>query len=155
PLPALERESLTGLVGAVSARRPLPPEVAAGEASPVEVGVKEGDERLRVALVEGVDRDPQPADQLVVHGPSVTAITGLTSRTGVPSTASSGRTRTLAPSTARTSTSWSPIGFGRSEERVVNTPRSGIERSSRGCTRSTSRSARWSHVRTTTRSPGR
>ena len=46
----------------------------------------------------------------------------------MPSTASSGRTCTRSPSIATTSTSCRPIGFGRSAERVPNTPRSGPRR---------------------------
>jgi len=52
-----------------------------------------------------------------------------------------------------TSTSCNPIGFGRSAERVLNTPCLGLAMSSRGCTRNTSRRARSSHVRTMTWSP--
>src|SRR5215207_11394723 len=81
-------------------------------------------------------------------------MTGFRSRIGVPSTASRCRTLTRSPSIDRTSTSCRPIGFGRSAERVLNTPRSGLRGSSRGCTRRTSRRARSSQVRTMTRAPG-
>ena len=58
---------------------------------------------------------------------------------GVPSRASRSRSRIRRPSTASTSTVCRPIGFGRSAERVLNTPRSGLAASSRGWTRRTSR----------------
>jgi hypothetical protein len=74
---------------------------------------------------------------------------------GVPCNASRARTWTLSPAIESTSTSWSPIGFGRSADRVLNTPCLGVVTSSRGWTRSTSRCARCSHVRTMTRAPGR
>ena len=54
-----------------------------------------------------------------------------------------------------TSTSCSPIGFGRSADRVLNTPCFGFAVSSRGWTLRTSRSARSSQVKTMIRSPGR
>ena len=81
--------------------------------------------------------------------------TCFTSMIGVPSTASRSRTRILLPSTAATSTRCSPIGFGRAGERVRKTPSSGLDASPRGCTRSTSRRARWSHVKTMSSSPAR
>ena len=80
--------------------------------------------------------------------------TGLTSMIGVPSKASSCPTVIRSPSTASTRTRCSPIGFGRSGERVVNTPSCGRVRSLRGCTTRVSRSARCSQVRTRSSMPG-
>jgi PPOX class probable F420-dependent enzyme len=74
--------------------------------------------------------------------------TGFTSTMGVPSRASRFRTRILVPSIETISTRCSPMGFGRSGERVLNTPCSGFAGSSRGCTLSTSRRARSSQVNT-------
>ncbi len=59
--------------------------------------------------------------------------------TGVPSRASRLRTRSRPPSLERTSTRWRPMGLGRSGERVLKTPTSGLARSSRGWVRRTSR----------------
>nr|BFE74203.1 hypothetical protein GCM10020092_075040 [Actinoplanes digitatis] len=81
--------------------------------------------------------------------------TGLTSRTGVPSSASRSATRRRRSPTSSTVTWCRPIGLGRSGERVLNTPVSGRDRSSRGCTRRTPRSARSSHVSSSSGSPGR
>src|SRR5215204_1433879 len=60
-----------------------------------------------------------------------------------------------SPSTATTCTRCSPIGFGRSGDRVLKTPSSGFARSPRGWTRSTSRSAWCSQVNTSTSESGR
>ena len=49
--------------------------------------------------------------------------TGFTSMIGVPSTASRLLTRTVVPSIATMSTRWTPMGLGRSADRVLNTPR--------------------------------
>ena len=68
--------------------------------------------------------------------------TGLTSTTGVPSMASIGPIPNRVPEISRTVTRCSPNGFGRCGDRVVNIPASGISGSPRGCTLSTSRSAR-------------
>ena len=62
----------------------------------------------------------------------VAEITGFTSTTGVPSTASRSLTRTRSPSTSSTRTGCIPIGLGRSGERVLNTPCSGFAGSLRG-----------------------
>jgi hypothetical protein len=80
-------------------------------------------------------------------------MTGLMSTSGVPSTASSGCTRSRQSSTARTETRCSPSGFGRAEERVLNTPRSGPPGSSPGTVESSSRRARCSQVRTSSSAP--
>ena len=77
-------------------------------------------------------RRPAPARWRASDRPRHRARIGLTSSTGVPSTASRSRTRTALPSTATTSTRWRPIGFGRSGERVANTPISGRSVSPRG-----------------------
>ena len=53
---ALDCEDLTGLLRAVSTRCPLPPKVTAGDATPLQVRVKERQERFRIALVEGHGR---------------------------------------------------------------------------------------------------
>ena len=66
------------------------------------------------------------------HRSSTVRSTGLMSTTGVPSSASRGRTCTRVPSTASTSTWCRPIGLGRSADRVLNTPRCGLAASSRG-----------------------
>jgi hypothetical protein len=81
-------------------------------------------------------------------------VTGLTSRIGVPSIASRFATRTRLPSTARTRTRCSPIGLGRSGERVLKTPCSGRDGSLRGCVFSTSRRAWCSQVKTRNSSAG-
>ena len=59
------------------------------------------------------------------------------------------------PSTAVMTASCRPIGFGRSEDRVLNTPSCFLARSPLGCTVSTSRRARSSQVTRTNSSPGR
>src|SRR5512134_1290713 len=74
--------------------------------------------------------------------------TGFISITGVPSIASKGSTRKRLDSAIfNTWTRCRPIGFGRSGERVAKTPFNGFCGTSRGCTRSVSRSPWWSHVR--------
>ena len=75
------------------------------------------EEALQISLTSGTGHPSEPERR-----------TGFTSRTGVPSMASSGPTWTRRPSTARISTRCSPIGFGRSAERVLNTPVSRIRR---------------------------
>ena len=50
------RENLTGLAGAVSARRRLPEPPAATSTAPVDVRVPEGHERLDVGLAERLVR---------------------------------------------------------------------------------------------------
>ena len=57
--------------------------------------------------------------------------TGFTSMMGVPFRASRCRTCSRRPSTAVMTTSCRPIGFGRSEDRVLNTPSCFLARSSR------------------------
>lgn len=57
---------------------------------------------------------------------------GLMSTTGVPSTASIGPIRRRFPAIRFTVTGWRPSGFGRSGDRVANTPVSGSRRLSRG-----------------------
>ncbi len=74
--------------------------------------------------------------------------TGFTSSTGVLSSASRGRTSIRNPSVATTWTRCSPMGLGRSGERVLKTPRGGRAGSSRGRVASTSRAARSSQVST-------
>ena len=76
--------------------------------------------------------------------------TGFRSRIGVRSIASRSRTRIRVPCMTRICTRWRPIGFGRSADRVLNTPVSGLAGLSLGCTTSTSRRARSSHVSTRT-----
>ena len=84
-----------------------------------------------------------------VHRSGIGPSTGLTSRTGVPSTASRPSTRTRVPSVPTIRTVCRPIGLGRSGERVLNTPSTGAVSSLRGWVVSTSRRARSSHVSTT------
>ena len=74
--------------------------------------------------------------------------TGLMSTTGVPSIASMGPIRSRFPSISFTTTGWRPRGFGRSGDRVVNTPASGLLGLDRGCTWKTSRRPWCSHVMT-------
>jgi hypothetical protein len=81
--------------------------------------------------------------------------TGFKSMIGVPSRASRLRTWIRAWSIAHTVTWCSPIGFGRCGERVRNTPSSIRDASPRGCTLSTSRRARSSHVNSRSSSPSR
>ena len=81
--------------------------------------------------------------------------TGFRSTTGVPSTASRPRTCTRPPSIAATSTRCRPIGFGRSAERVVNTPRSGSTGRRAGGRAGRRGRPRCSQVRTMISSPGR
>ena len=52
----LEREDRPGLLGPVSGRRPSPPEVTAGDAAPVDLGVEQRDERLDITLAVGTYR---------------------------------------------------------------------------------------------------
>ena len=92
----------------------------------------------RLTAVEGAS----PGRQRSLAGPSV----GLTSMIGVPSMASRWLTLTVEPSIDRISTRWRPTGLGRSADLVLKTPCCGRVRSSRGCTTSTSRLARSSHV---------
>ena len=58
--------------------------------------------------------------------------TGLMSTTGVPSMASSGPTFSLPGASSSAVTRWRPRGFGRSGDRVANTPVSGRLSSPRG-----------------------
>src|SRR6266511_5823369 len=51
-------------------------------------------------------------------------------------------------------TRWRPMGLGRSEERVANTPVNGVFGSPRGCVCKTLRTARCSHVRRIKSCPG-
>ena len=81
--------------------------------------------------VSGGPRTARPGTTAGDH-PSSRSRTGLTSTIGVPSSASRFRTSTLMPSIAEISTLCNPTGFGRSAERVLNTPRSGFAGSSRG-----------------------
>jgi hypothetical protein len=67
---------------------------------------------------------------------------GLMSTTSVPSIASMGPMRMRRPSMARTVTGWRPSGFGRSGDRVANTPVSRRRLSPRGRTRRTFRRSR-------------
>jgi hypothetical protein len=62
------------------------------------------------------------SDQRLDGGPS----TGLTSSTGVPSTASIGPTRREPGAVCVTVTGWMPIGLGRCGDRVLKTPVSGF-----------------------------
>lgn len=78
-------------------------------------------------------------DRSSASGPSVR--TGFTSTIGVPCKASRSQTRKRLPRISTTRTRCSPIGFGRSCERVLKTPCSAFSGSSRGWTRSTSRHA--------------
>src|SRR6266404_7575575 len=71
---------------------------------------------------------------LFLHSSHVFVNTGLTSTTGVPSIASSGATRNFNPSISSTFTRCNPNGFGRSGDRVANTPISGLFLSAPGCT---------------------
>ena len=103
-----------------------------------------------LALPVALMSPPAGGDQ---RSPASALSTGFRSRTGVPSSASSRRTRTRLPSISATSTRCRPIGLGRSGERVLNTPWGGRDRSPRGCTASTSRRARSSQVRTRRSSP--
>jgi two-component system OmpR family response regulator len=79
--------------------------------------------------------------------------TGLMSMTGVLSSASSGPARIRSPWTAAMRTRCSPMGLGRSGERVLNTPAGGRAGSSRGRVTSTPRSARSSQVTTMISAP--
>src|SRR5581483_6811295 len=84
---------------------------------PTAVGLAE---RVRGACADG--------DHRARHryaGSSSPRITGLMSRIGVSSSASRLFTRIRGPSISKTSTRCSPIGLGRSGERVLNTPCSG------------------------------
>jgi len=53
-------EDRPGLVGTVSARRVAPPQVAPGDATPVEVRVEQPDERFEVSRDGGVERGLGP-----------------------------------------------------------------------------------------------
>ena len=81
--------------------------------------------------------------------------TGFISRSGVPSSASSGATRRrpLSLSILRIFTLWRPIGFGREGDRVANTPFKGASSFPRGCAKSLSLSAKCSHVKSRTSRP--
>src|SRR5581483_8087040 len=57
--PQLDLQDLPGLVRTASTGCPLPPQMPAGEATPFAVLVEQREERLRVPLVERVDRSPQ------------------------------------------------------------------------------------------------
>ena len=111
-------------------------------------GVRDGPRRRTSAL-----RGDRRGLRAVAADQASPRSTGLTSTTGVPSIASSGRTRIRRSSTSTTSTRCRPIGFGRSGERVLKTPRSGTLGSSRGWTAWMSRSASCSQVRTRRSSP--
>jgi hypothetical protein len=80
---------------------------------------------------------------------------GLRCTIGVSFKASRCRTWIRRPSIAAMTTSCRPIGFGRSGDRVLNTPFCGLDVSPLGCTDSTSRRARSSQVIRTISSPGR
>lgn len=58
----LEGQDLTGLVGPVSGRRPLPPQMATGDAAPFALVGDQLGERSRVASVEGIRRRPELVD---------------------------------------------------------------------------------------------
>ena len=77
------------------------------------------------------------------------------STTGVPSIASIGPIRMRFPAILRIVTGWRPSGFGRSGDRVANTPVRGRFGSERGCTFNTSRFDRCSQVMTMIWSPTR
>src|SRR5262249_11712415 len=105
---------------------------------------------------DGVPRPREPrggSGDGTLRPPSLHFSTGLRTTAGVPSTASIGPTRKRFPSIARTTTGWSPSGFGRSGDRVAKTPAMGLRGSERGRTRSTSRRARSSQVTTRISSP--
>ena len=68
---ALELENLTGLIGAVSGGRSLPPEEAARHATPFEVFVQQRDERFGVAVVECGGGFLEALDEVRGHGPSL------------------------------------------------------------------------------------
>jgi hypothetical protein len=55
-------QDLTGLVGPASRRCVLPPQRAAGHATPLCIVVEERREGLRIALVERVDRSVERVD---------------------------------------------------------------------------------------------
>jgi hypothetical protein len=79
--------------------------------------------------------------------------TGLISTTGVPSITSIGPIRNRFLPTFRTVTRCSPSGFGRSGDRVANTPASARCESERGWTWRTSRRPWCSQVTTKSSSP--
>ncbi len=78
---------------------------------------------------------------------------GLISRIGVSFRTSRQETLIESVVTSSTVTSCSPIGFGRSGDRVEKTPTSGLSKSFRVTHLTMLRSPRSSHVSTTIRSP--
>ena len=61
-LPDPVRQDLTGLVGAASGRRVLPPQEAVRHAAPFRVFGEQGRERLGITFVESLDCLPKPVD---------------------------------------------------------------------------------------------
>ncbi len=89
------------------------------------------------------DQPEQAAGRWTTHSSRDSSITILRSTIGVPSIASSAPTRNVVgPSNPVTVTRWTPIGFGRSGERVLKTPVSGMRSSPVGWVWRTRRSAR-------------
>ena len=73
PLLDLKRQDLTGLVGAVSDRRPFPPQQAMRDAAPLRILREQRGKRARVTPVQRLGRHAQ----LVDHRPSIAPVATL------------------------------------------------------------------------------